>query len=78
MMTQLIEKIVHQVGSVVLGKEPQIRLALACIFARGHLLIEDLPGIGKTTLAKVLARCMGLKFLHLGSAARRYSGHVCF
>ena len=62
MMTQLFEKIVHQVGSVVLGKEPQIRLALACIFARGHLLIEDLPGIGKTTLAKVLARCMGLKF----------------
>lgn len=62
MMTQIFEKIVHQVGSVVLGKEPQIRLALACIFARGHLLIEDLPGIGKTTLAKVLARCMGLKF----------------
>jgi len=62
MMTQIFEKIVQQVGSVVLGKEPQIRLALACIFARGHLLIEDLPGIGKTTLAKVLARCMGLKF----------------
>ncbi len=62
MMTPTFEKIVHQVGSVVLGKEPQIRLALACIFARGHLLIEDLPGIGKTTLAKVLARCMGLKF----------------
>ena len=61
-MTQIFEKIVQQVGSVVLGKEPQIRLALACIFARGHLLIEDLPGIGKTTLAKVLARCMGLKF----------------
>jgi len=62
MMTHIFEKIVQQVGSVVLGKEPQIRLALACIFARGHLLIEDLPGIGKTTLAKVLARCMGLKF----------------
>ncbi len=62
MMTQAFEKIVRQVGTVVLGKEPQIRLALACIFARGHLLIEDLPGIGKTTLAKVLARCMGLKF----------------
>jgi MoxR-like ATPase len=62
MMTQEFEKIVQQVGTVVLGKEPQIRLALACIFARGHLLIEDLPGIGKTTLAKVLARCMGLKF----------------
>jgi MoxR-like ATPase len=62
MMTPEFEKIVRQVGTVVLGKEPQIRLALACIFAKGHLLIEDLPGIGKTTLAKVLARCMGLKF----------------
>jgi MoxR-like ATPase len=62
MMTPEFEKIVRQVGTVVLGKDPQIRLALACIFARGHLLIEDLPGIGKTTLAKVLARCMGLKF----------------
>jgi MoxR-like ATPase len=62
MMIPEFEKIVRQVGSVVLGKEPQIRLALACLFAKGHLLIEDLPGIGKTTLAKVLARCMGLKF----------------
>ncbi len=47
---------------MVLGKHPQIRLALACLFARGHLLIEDLPGIGKTTLAKVLAKSLGLKF----------------
>ncbi len=61
-MTPEFEKIVSQVGSVVLGKEPQIRLALTCLFARGHLLIEDFPGIGKTTLAKVLAKCMGLKF----------------
>ena len=56
------ERIVGQVSTVVLGKEPQIRLALACLFARGHLLIEDLPGIGKTTLAKVLAKSLGLKF----------------
>ncbi len=62
MMTREFEKIVGQVSTVVLGKHPQIRLALACLFARGHLLIEDLPGIGKTTLAKVLAKSLGLKF----------------
>jgi MoxR-like ATPase len=56
------ETIVSQVGRVVLGKEDQIRMALTCLFAGGHLLIEDIPGIGKTTLAKVLSRCMGLKF----------------
>jgi MoxR-like ATPase len=56
------DKIVDQIGSVVLGKENQIRLALTCLLAQGHLLIEDIPGIGKTTLAKVLAKCLGLKF----------------
>jgi MoxR-like ATPase len=50
------------VGQVVLGKERQIRLALACFLARGHLLIEDLPGVGKTTLAHVLAQVLGLEF----------------
>ncbi|MEO8418871.1 MAG: AAA family ATPase, partial [Methylophilaceae bacterium] len=44
------EKIIQAASSVILGKEPQIRLALACVLARGHLLIEDLPGMGKTTL----------------------------
>ena len=44
------------------GKEDQIRLALTCLFARGHLLIEDIPGIGKTTLAKALSKCLGLQF----------------
>ncbi|WP_126444478.1 AAA family ATPase [Sulfuricystis multivorans] len=47
---------------IVLGKERQIRLALACLLARGHLLIEDLPGVGKTTLAHTLARLIGLDF----------------
>src|SRR3989442_8659137 len=50
------------VGTVVLGKEHEIRLALACLLGRGHLLIEDLPGVGKTTLAHVLARSLGLQF----------------
>lgn len=54
--------LIRQAGSVILGKEPQIRLALACLLARGHLLIEDLPGVGKTTLAHLLARLLGLQF----------------
>ncbi|MBW7902924.1 MAG: AAA family ATPase [Rhodocyclaceae bacterium] len=49
-------------GRIILGKERQIRLALACLLARGHLLIEDLPGVGKTTLAHALARLLGLDF----------------
>ncbi len=49
-------------SGIILGKARQIRLALACLLARGHLLIEDLPGVGKTTLAHVLARTLGLQF----------------
>ena len=54
--------IVAQAGDVILGKEQEIRLALTCLIARGHLLIEDIPGVGKTTLAHVLARILGLSF----------------
>ncbi len=49
-------------GKIILGKDRQIRLALACLLARGHLLIEDLPGVGKTTLAHALAQLLGLDF----------------
>ncbi|MCX7898188.1 MAG: AAA family ATPase [Rhodocyclaceae bacterium] len=48
--------------SIVLGKAKPLRLALACLIARGHLLIEDLPGMGKTTLAHTLAKLFGLGF----------------
>jgi len=61
-MQNLISNIVQQVGSVVIGKEPKIRLALACLLARGHILIEDLPGMGKTTLAQVLSKTLGLSY----------------
>jgi MoxR-like ATPase len=54
-----------QVESVVLGKPLQIRLALTCLLARGHLLIEDLPGVGKTTLAHALAHSLGLEFTRI-------------
>lgn len=57
-----VEAAVSEVGKVVLGKEPQIRLALCCLFAQGHLLIEDLPGMGKTTLSQALAKVLGLDY----------------
>jgi MoxR-like ATPase len=57
-----IDRVIQAASTVILGKETQVRLALACLFARGHLLIEDLPGVGKTTLAHVLARSLGLHF----------------
>jgi MoxR-like ATPase len=57
-----IERVIESAGRIILGKEQQVRLALACLLARGHLLIEDLPGVGKTTLAHVLARSLGLHF----------------
>ena len=49
-------------GNIILGKDDQIALALSCLLARGHLLIEDLPGLGKTMLAQALARVLGLSF----------------
>ena len=49
-------------GTIILGKDDQIGLALTCLLARGHLLIEDLPGLGKTMLAQALARVLGLSF----------------
>ena len=56
------DSILAQAAGTILGKERQIRLALTCLLAGGHLLIEDLPGMGKTTLAHALARLLGLQF----------------
>jgi MoxR-like ATPase len=57
-----IEAIIAQINRIVLGKDAQIRLCLACLLAKGHLLIEDIPGVGKTTLAHALAKTLGLSF----------------
>ena len=54
-----VARVIEAAGGIILGKEAQIRLALACLLARGHLLIEDIPGVGKTTLAHALARSLG-------------------
>ena len=61
-MTVSLNPVVSQISRIILGKEHQIRLTIACLLARGHLLIEDLPGVGKTTLAHALARSLGLDF----------------
>src|SRR5574342_102996 len=61
-MASPIDIVATAVGRIILGKQRQIRLALACLLARGHLLIEDIPGVGKTTLAHALASSLGLGF----------------
>lgn len=61
-MNDKINNLINNANKIILGKEHQIRLALSCLFARGHLLIEDLPGMGKTTLAHMLAKLMGLQY----------------
>jgi MoxR-like ATPase len=59
---RLLEPAVAALNGILLGKDRQVRLAVACLLARGHLLIEDLPGVGKTTLAHALSRTLGLSF----------------
>jgi MoxR-like ATPase len=61
-VAEIMSKVLASAEQVILGKNRQLRLALACLMAKGHLLIEDQPGMGKTTLAHVLARVMGLEF----------------
>lgn len=61
-MQNSLQRIVDEIGTVLLGKEEPVKLALACLLSRGHLLIEDLPGMGKTTLAQALARVLGLSY----------------
>ena len=58
----IIENLVTTLNGVLLGKEQQIKLSLACLFAQGHLLIEDLPGMGKTLLSHALAKVLGLSY----------------
>ena len=62
----LLDQVVYQVNTVILGKTHPVKLALSCLLARGHLLIEDVPGVGKTTMAHVLAKVLGLQFNRKG------------
>lgn len=60
--TELLDNAIAQIGQVILGKNAQVKLALTCLLANGHCLIEDQPGVGKTTLAHTMAQVMGLDF----------------
>jgi len=59
---ELISGTIAQLSRIILGKQQQLRLCVACLLARGHLLIEDIPGVGKTTLAHALAETLGLSY----------------
>ncbi len=61
-MQNTINAIIDATSHIILGKQQQIKLSLTCLLANGHLLIEDLPGMGKTTLAHTLAQVLGLSF----------------
>ena len=62
MAAQQIETIIQRVSQIILGKEDVVRLAVTCLMARGHLLFEDQPGVGKTMLSQALAQALGLGF----------------
>jgi MoxR-like ATPase len=61
-LARQLEQLVDQISTIVVGKRPQIEDCIACLLAGGHLLIEDVPGVGKTTLAHTLAVSLGLDF----------------
>ena len=64
-VTDRLAAVLEQLGRIVVGKDTPLRLALACLLARGHLLIEDIPGVGKSTLAQALASTLGLHYARI-------------
>ncbi|MFZ5797152.1 MAG: MoxR family ATPase [Desulfobulbus sp.] len=73
---EIFAGLTEEIGRVILGKEEQVRLALCCLLAEGHLLIEDIPGIGKTTLAKVLAEILGMEFRRIQCTSDMLPGDI--
>src|SRR5690349_6271868 len=73
---ELIGATIPQLNRIILGKERQLRLSLACLLARGHLLIEDIPGVGKTTLAHALAETLGLNYQRIQFTSDLLPGDV--
>ena len=61
-LARLLSRLTAQISTIIVGKQPQIEDCIACLLAGGHLLIEDVPGVGKTTLAHALAVSLGLNF----------------
>lgn len=75
-MAQDVHAVLTQLNDVVLGKAQVVRLALTCLLARGHLLLEDLPGMGKTTLSHSLANVLGLGFSRIQFTADLLPGDI--
>jgi len=75
-----LTKTLQLANEIIVGKDRQIRLAITCLLARGHLLIEDHPGVGKTTLAHLLAKLLGLPYSRIQFTTdllpTRYSGYL--
>ncbi len=61
-MKKIVDTVMTEMNRIILGKEMEIRLVFVCLLAKGHLLIEDIPGVGKTTLAQSLAKVLGLNY----------------
>ncbi|HET6632367.1 MAG TPA: AAA family ATPase [Rhodanobacteraceae bacterium] len=74
--TSQLEQALHQVNSIVLGKPRQVRLAFACLLAGGHLLVEDIPGVGKTTLAHAMATTLSLDFQRIQFTSDMLPGDI--
>ncbi len=68
--------VLAELERIVLGKSAEVRLALACLLAGGHLLIEDIPGVGKTTLAHALAQTLGLEFQRVQGTSDLLPGDI--
>lgn len=71
-----VDKAIDEIGRVLLGKEEQVRLSLCCLLSGGHLLLEDLPGLGKTTLSQALATVLGLDFQRVQFTADLMPGDI--
>lgn len=75
-MDDNLKKALGQLDEIILGKPDVLRLALASLLAKGHVLIEDVPGVGKTTLATALARCMGLEMKRIQFTSDMLPGDI--
>ena len=66
-----LQRLLDQINTIIVGKRTQVEDSVACLLAGGHLLIEDVPGVGKTTLAHALAVSLGLRFARVQVTADR-------